>query len=59
MSNSKVKTLLNNENTNNTDFINYQEKLDYENLLKSRLERIRYIKFKRDINKPKTIVSST
>ena len=59
MSNSKVKTSLNNENTNNTDFINYQEKLDYENLLKSRLERIRYIKFKRDINKPKTIVSST
>ena len=59
MSNSKVKTSLNNENINNTDFINYQEKLDYENLLKNRLDRIRYIKFKRDINKLKKIFSSS
>ena len=58
MSNSKEKISLNNENFYNTDFIDYQEKLDYDNLLKSRLERIRYIKFKRYINKQKKNFSS-
>ena len=53
MSNSKEKISLNNENFYNTDFIDYQEKLDYDNLLKSRLERIRYIKFKRKKKKKK------
>ena len=56
MNNSKINI---SSNDNNNDFINYQEKLDYENLLKNRLDRIRYIKFKRDINKPKKIFSSS
>jgi hypothetical protein len=46
--NSKIRLSLNDENFNdNTSF--YEEKLDYDYLLKNRLERIRFQKFKQNV----------
>ena len=47
MNSSKVKVSLNEEVNDNTLY--YEEKLDYDYLLKNRLERIRFQKFKQDV----------
>ena len=51
INNSNRKISLDNYIFNNIEDIDYQERLDYDSLLKNRLERVRFLKFKMNLKK--------
>ena len=53
INNSNRKISLDNYIFNNIEDIDYQERLDYDSLLKNRLERVRFLKFKMNLKKNK------